>query len=578
LEHPEATFEVVSRAQAVAVLEGCAGAPVGLDLARAAVFADSNLAPGTMVYLSPGAPRPGDLVTLVVGERLPTPVSATARMTANGWASFTDRRLEKWCEASAPSGLRYHGLSLGRFQAGTRLELALHFEGSDTSPYSAWLSNGGANYVVTVRAPERLVWMGDTHLRLGETYLPASMIPTGQDVTVYAQTYPMGAAEHVRVFWANADYSRQDSAELSFDQDGAGASVNNAQWKATIPSSALHDGEPLNYWLQAEDAFGSVLWDSRDGANHSVTPRRYAVQAITGFGSFRPTSQAYSAGNLMSSPDGATAIGCENNGASTSSYVERAVRIWAPGLTDRQFSSEAERRAAVRIIRAEIGTNASADGFRVRPLGFRQQLGGDFVYSYFSFNEVCSPARGLPDGRYEYELRLTASGGEQWFERRNIPLEFGQWCSYFGDAFACHPPSNTYYTFEYADEAGAPSSAVLRFDGPVGNTIARHRVVTNRTDRPVRLERLVLSGSDADLFQLAVVRLSTGRPVPLEREVVLTPGQSLRFELTMNAARPSGPLPHVAQVEWDRADESGAVVRETLLYVRGVVGEEGVTR
>jgi hypothetical protein len=205
-------------------IEGCAGAPADLDFMTAAVINEPSLPGGAFVALAPGQARPGQPLTLVVGERVGAPVRVLARMTSNGWGQQTDLPLADWCDV--PNGLRYHGATLGAWAAGTVLEVAVRLDAQDGSHNQRWLNNGGRNYRVEVRAPTALGWVGDTHLRISEQTIPADLVPGGQALEVYTQTWPMGAAEHVTLHWANANYSKMGSATFGFDLERAGPNAN----------------------------------------------------------------------------------------------------------------------------------------------------------------------------------------------------------------------------------------------------------------------------------------------------------------------------------------------------------------
>jgi hypothetical protein len=118
-----------------------------------------------------------------------------------------------------------------------------------------------------------LIWLGDTHLGYDGWWIPSRLVMSDRPLEVYAQTYPMGAAAEVRLYWADPAQASIRSAVMTFDSDRAGPFHHNTQWKAVIPASELAADQRIDYWVRAEDRSGAVLWDSRDGLNYSVTPR-----------------------------------------------------------------------------------------------------------------------------------------------------------------------------------------------------------------------------------------------------------------------------------------------------------------
>lgn len=558
---PESALETSAKSLGI---EGCAGAPAGLDLTTAAIVKDPNVGSGTFVAVAPGQVRPGQPVTLVVGERLGPPVTAVARLTSNGWVQQTDVPLADWCEV--PNGLRYHGVSLGSWAAGSVLEVAVHLDAQDGSQNQFWLNNGGRNFRIEVRAPAVLGWVGDTHLRINEQTIPADLVPAGQSLEVYTQTWPMGAAERVTLHWATANSSQLGSATFRFDQDHAGPNANNTQWKTLIPAEQVIAGQPLTYWVSATDSQGKTLWDSRDGANYTLTPRAFPTPTVTAYGSWRPTDRSFTAGGLFVQ-GGATATGCENHGASLSSYVERAVRVHVAGLTDRAYPDDAARRAASQILRADVQLDANVPQAN-SSLQFQTQQGGDFIYSFFSFNRFCSSgvevSSVLGDGRYAWRLRFSLDGGRSFSQTQDWGLQFGRWCSYFGDPFGCHPPSNTYYSFDYV-----PAS-VVRIEAARARATTVTATLTNKLQNDLSFNQLSLVGPHAALFTYRVTD-GMGRAIDPVRPFTLSPGQSLRFDFTLNATEASGPLPFSAELKWLTVPPGGSLLVETLFYLRGVV-------
>jgi len=418
----------------------CAQLPAVIAGQPARRFDDS----GATVYLAPPYPEPGqELWVLLVTPQPNGTQQVRARVTKDGWATQQDLDLKLLCTTTPTDAapLEIWALSLGSYGSGAKLELALW---QHTSSYGdRWLNNGGANYRFSVSAPQPLQWVGNSHLRLSGTAIPATLAPAGQPLQIYVETYPMGAAAKVELFWADASYGKTSSAVMKLDSDFTGAYGANSMWAATIPASDVKAGAALHYWVRAVDHSNATLWDSAGGSNYTLTPRAFPVGWAGGFGAYRPVSREYLEGKLWSA-DGSTATGCDNGGASMSSYLARAVRVYVPGLTDRAYASDDDRKAAASILRAEVWTDA-ASGWGSRPASFSAQVGNDFVYTFLTFNDLCAgggPNWGarISDGTYGLKLRFSTDGGQTWFWRgsdngpvggANLKLLFGGACGYF---------------------------------------------------------------------------------------------------------------------------------------------------
>lgn len=438
-----------------------------------------------------------------------------------------------------------------------------------------------------------LLWVGDTWLGVSGGWISPRMIPADNAVEVCTQTFPADAAQRVELHWRTPSDGDGGVIPMRHELDGAGPFRDNRQWVATLPADRVRAGDAVVYWIRAEGAGGEVLWDSAGGANHAFTPQRFTVAWVGGFGQWRPTSGSYSPGGLLND-DGTTAIGCENHGASLSSYVERAVRVYAPGLTDHAYASDEQRRAAARILRGELCTDASPEGWIAVPLAFRAQVGHDFVYSYLSYNQMCSSgsdlAKGLADGRYGYKLRFSTDAGATWVERgygadgaEPIPLQFAVSCSYFNDPYDCHPPSSSYYSFTWTGGStpagGWPPAWVMRFSGVrPGGTAADWRVLTNKTASALALTRLALTGPDAALFTLALADPVSGAPIAAGSRITLAPHEGVRLDVTFAPQAASGTLPFMAAVSaWREEIPAGAggpavaALVDSLVYLRAHV-------
>lgn len=426
-------------------LPACAGLP-SIDLTRDAWRLENDRG-----WVIPAYPRENEDV-FVVFRASGHWTRYFARFTRDGWATQEDRTLDLWC--SQPTDPYIHpyqivGASLGRFSAGTRIDFAVsRIPGNLRAPVE-WYNNGGANYVVRVGDRPTLQWVGDTHVRIGTEVIHPDLAPSGNDLQIYTQTYPSGPMQ-VELFYADANYSNVQSVLMQLERDGAGPNSNNSQWRATIPPASLIAGQVLNYWIRAADTHGNVRWDSRNGSNYQLNPRAYSIVWAGGFGSYRPTDNSYREGFLFQ-PDGSTALGCYNHGASASSYVERAVRVYIPGLTDQAGVPV----GAHAILRAEVYTNLTENngGWQGTPATFAKKEGNDFIYTFFGYSALCGggvdPAnQRYPEGNYAMKMRFTTDGGRNWFWRglengpvggSDIPVVFRARCDYFGNPTDCLP-------------------------------------------------------------------------------------------------------------------------------------------
>jgi hypothetical protein len=399
-------------------------------------------------WIVPAYPNAGEEVFVAFLAPRGHWLRAFVRSTSDGWRTQRDQDLQLWCD-NGNEPWQLIGYSLGSFDAGTKIELAVAMEPANRRFPTEWFNNRGANYILNVGAQPNLHWVGDTHVRLGTEVIHPDLAPANTDIQIYTQTHPQGPMR-VELFYADANHTNVQSVVMGLERDGAGPNSNNSQWRATIPAANMLLNQTTHYWIKASDAHGAVRWDSRDGANYQLTPRDYSVVWAGGFGSYRPTNDEYREGFLFQA-DGSTSIGCFNHGASASSYVERAVRVYVPGLTD-QPSIPA---LAHTILRAELYTNLSENngGWRAVPAKFAKKQGNDFIYTFFAFGDLCGggvePASmRYPDGDYAMKMRFSTDGGRNWFWRgaengpvggSDIRVSWRARCGYFGDPNDCIP-------------------------------------------------------------------------------------------------------------------------------------------
>ncbi|MBK8011211.1 MAG: hypothetical protein IPK13_07660 [Deltaproteobacteria bacterium] len=376
---------------------------------------------GTL-YLAPTNPEPGDEVFLFFVTRYGSAggfsLTTTARFTTNGWGTFQDASLTRSCLTTPPTQV-YYG-SLGVFPQEADLQFAFRYEAvsRDRSALAGWMNNNRENYTIPIRAPRPLQWMGDTHLRQYDYYMPSDGVEAGHDLQVYTQLYPMGAARSVTLYWSDSRYSKIESVEMLPDKDFVGSNHSNAQWRGVIPADQVVDGRTIVYWLRAVDHQGASRWESNDRRNFWVTPRHFPVVWTGGFGSYRPSTGGYRERELFDA-DERTSTGCYAPGAA-GDYLERAVRIYVPGITDRDTSDTGRIEAYAKLIQTEIVTESfpGVPEDTVPTLRFVRKLRNDFIYTFLDFESYCNAVVDLPERVvYPYKLRISTDGGRHWYWR-----------------------------------------------------------------------------------------------------------------------------------------------------------------
>ena len=412
-------------------LSGCDGIPADFDLAATRETRESS---GSLL-VSPALPEPGQPVWVLVKSLFPryydypgpARQAAFLRHSGNGWA---ETPMTDLCPDSV---WPVWGENLGAQPEGTVVRFAIRqrmpasFQTEET-----WMNNRGRDYEIEYR--HREPWVGGSRLVLAGEAAPADAIAAGVDLTVLAETYPMGAARAVELRWEVPSTDARGSVAMTLDRTAAGPYGNNAQWTAVVPGSVLRGGAQVRAHVTARFADDQAI----DDAALSFVPRGFEVQWAGGFGQYRPTARDYREGDLFED-DLSTDLGCFNHGASTSSYVERALRIWAPGITDRHDGA-ASNAALASLLRVEIVSDMPAP-YTTRTARFADQRNNDFVYTFFPFGDFCFGGVTLPDGTYHYRVRISADGGQTWRERGladqlggegSLEVRFRHDCSYFG--------------------------------------------------------------------------------------------------------------------------------------------------
>lgn len=223
------------------------------------------------------------------------------------------------------------------------------------------------------------------------------------------------------------------------------------------------DATSVAFWFGNTDRTGCQAWDSDFGRNYLFpVSARDATVRVGWAGDFDfvwfHRDPAWHRGDVDPAWYFDTMAGAE-----VATSVE--VQVWAPGLTDRPWGSDAEARAAAEAtLRAEAVTDAipgPVEGFGTVPLTFLRRQGNNFVYSWSLVALRRAVAR---DGLYRYYVRFSADGGTSWVvagrdgdRMRRLVLAGTQDCSLFPD----HPPE------------GCPVDRVVQWAGDLGR-IATH--------------------------------------------------------------------------------------------------------
>ena len=570
------TSEIGSSQSAISVvtIPQCDSIPAGVigkDAARYDVY-------WGLLYVIPAHPMPGDEI-YVAFETYEFDWGKIV-FTRDDWSNSLEQNLVKWCDGD--SRYKWYGASLGSYSGGTTIEFAIQYDPPSSYNYNhtdeiRWINNNDQNFKVFVNNGEHVIWAGDTHLRLNGTFIPADLAPVNQPLEVYTQTYPVGAATKVDLFYANNSLSWIVNATMLLESDFVGEFSQNSQWKALIPAELMNSGETINYWIRAEDSVGNIIWDSRNGQNYQVTPKSFNIAWVGGFGSYRPVDNGYSEGGFFNE-DFSTSTGCWNHGASLSSYRERAVRVYVPGLTDRYFENEDHIRAASNVLKAEVYNNADIDGnWTTNSASFVKKEGNDFIYSFFSFNSLCSNYsygdEHLGSNRYEFKVRFSSDGGENWFWRGsengpiggdNLILIYDADCSYFGDPFDCIPKT----TGAHLSRQTEPNNLKFELDG--NNSVVLTSSLENKYSEAT-IKNIRIKGPDADLFTLVVTNADTDEGLDLSTDYIVVKGSKLDFTVTYkpNESTPYH-LPHMAEVVWNESAISSPVSEAVAIHLRGV--------
>ncbi len=426
-------------------LDTCSALPEGFDASALRSWHES----GGDVILSPALPEPGQESFVLVKSLFPRyygEQSAIARTTSNGWGAQEDLPLADVCpESTWP----IWGASLGKHPDGTVIELATRqalppsFEVREV-----WMNNRGQNFRVEYR--HRASWIGATELRIvpndWEPSRPREpdLVLAGQDLPVTTRTFPMGGTTAPTLHWS-VDGGASGDVEMELVANGAGPYGNDSEWMGALPGDVVGAGAVVRAWVSATDATGAALEEKTDGGARRVLeirPKRLEAQWGGGWGSFRPSSREYREGGLFhaTGAERETTLGCNNHGASLSSYVERVARLWIPGVSDRAYPSEDAMRAHATLARAEVVTG-SGQTLRARFVG---KQGNDFVFGFLAFTDLCMGDGPLTEGDHDFRLRVSLDGGATYRTFGDgddgaspLTLHFRRSCSYFDDPNDC---------------------------------------------------------------------------------------------------------------------------------------------
>ena len=146
-------------------------------------------------------------------------------------------------------------VNIGTFPAGTTVRYAC--EVRDGGGASLWDNNGGSDYFLTVNGGAGWRWIGNVR------HSPQnSKIDSGEDVHVFIESYPIGAAT---------------SARATISRDGGWNFDSVSMWHAgTVGQNDLWEGNLGSFWpgstnfyaVEASFGAGDTEWDNNGGVNH----------------------------------------------------------------------------------------------------------------------------------------------------------------------------------------------------------------------------------------------------------------------------------------------------------------------
>ncbi|MDY0059860.1 MAG: DUF6209 family protein [Myxococcota bacterium] len=293
------------------------------------------------------------------------------------------------------------------------------FLNNDRGGCSQYDSRDGANYVWPVVLPQQTV---DLVFDAAWQETPQGLLTQGglfrivyspERLRACRATYAGGRAWNIQASWRFTPGGQTGTSGL-LDGNYYAGEAGMTQPEVAIPA----DATAVELWFSNTDRAGCVAWDSNFDANYrfAIQPGGAATPRVGWVGGYDFVTFGNAA---QHEGDVDPAYYWEEwAGMPRTSWVE--VRVWVPGLTDRDYPLDEELRQAAAGIRAEAVTDALAgdvDGWGTVDLDFVGKRGNDFVYA-FRFWKLVYPIYQNPpvaSGLHQYTVRFSTDGGASWF-------------------------------------------------------------------------------------------------------------------------------------------------------------------
>jgi len=296
--------------------------------------------------------------------------------------------------------------------AGTR-ELELWFSSSNINRCQEWDSLFGANYRYPVSDPGH-----ETRIRFGEDWSEVPAGPVVRGGSIRLDYHPRRLPDCRASYAGGRAWNIMAGYRFFPGGQTGGVSLYEGNYFAGEEAiiqpafSVPDDADEVQIWFSNTDRAGCVRHDSDFGNNYrfAVEPAAAAQATVHWAGDW----------NLVGFHRSREEKGDVDpayywlswSGSEYATWMEAAV--WAPGITDRAYDSDAARRQAAERIHAEVVSDAIAREAgaepEAAPLSFERQEGNNFVYSWRWVNLYMPP--GIPDGLYRYSFRFSTDRQE----------------------------------------------------------------------------------------------------------------------------------------------------------------------
>jgi hypothetical protein len=390
---------------------------------------------GSKVYVTPAFPgaasTPWVVIDLNYNPTNTCGIAAEAVYTTDGWKTQGTAS----GAAQAVGKRQLVTIPLPAQPEGTQVELAALIRTCYGGQWhdSFWVNNAGANYRYRVFPSRALSFVGNRAAWADGIAVDTvgGISYAGHDVTVTVQTYPATAGAKLSLHYS-LDGAAAATVPMAFDFDGAGELGNDVQWQAKVPAAALAKGAGVEFWLSATDVVGNTHWDSRGGQNFHLTIGDAAVVSWAGAGAFTFTKWAADCETRLN--PGTTYNWCyrpqlsepfrADNGVyqAYASWPHLALEVFVPGVTDRAMNDGAAAAIGNHFFKAEVYSDlasaAPGGAWSGIPMKYVTRRGNNFVFAYLPIcqgaNPVACGVGPIPDGTYQYKLRVSADHGRTW--------------------------------------------------------------------------------------------------------------------------------------------------------------------